>query len=79
MSVMKGSIGVARRIHYLAKVDRPQWGVWGTSACGSWAGAVKIMPDKVMVTCAGCRKLDPSKLSTEDISNRPYEPGKGVF
>lgn len=77
--MMKGSIGVARRVHYLAKVDRPEYSVWASSSCGSWAGAVKIVPDKVPVSCGACRRLDPSKLTTENISNKPYEPGKGVF
>lgn len=79
MSLMKGSIGVAKRIHYLDQVDRPQFGVWASSACGSWAGAVKIVPEKVPVSCGACRKLDPSKIETKDISHRPFEPGKGVF
>lgn len=79
MSAMKGSIGVARRVHLLDKVDRPQFGVWASSACGSWAGAVKIVDERHPVTCGACKRLDPSKVKTIDISNKPYEPGKGVF
>lgn len=76
---MKGRIGVARRIHLLDKVDRPEFNVWASSACGSWAGRVEIVDARQPVTCGACKKLDPSKIKTENISNRPYEPGKGVF
>jgi hypothetical protein len=75
---MKGRIAKSG-VHLLSKVDRPQYGVWAQSACGSWAGPVEIMADKVPVSCGACRKLDPTKVETEDISNRPYEPGSGVF
>lgn len=79
MSALKGMIGVAKRVHLLDQVDRPQWGVWASSACGSWAGSVKIVDERQPVTCGACRKLNPSKIETKDISHRPIEPGTGVF
>lgn len=79
MSALKGRIGMARRIHLLDQVDRPQWGVWASSACGSWAGRVEIVDPRQPVTCGACQRLNPSKIETKDISNKPTEPGKGVF
>jgi hypothetical protein len=78
MSAMKGRFG-SGQVHLLSKVDRPQWGVWAQSACGSWAGQFEVMAEKIPVSCGACRKLDPSKVETKDISNRPIEPGMGVF
>lgn len=78
MSAMKGRFG-SGQVHLLSKVDRPQWGVWAQSACGSWAGKFEVMKETIPVSCQACRKLDPTKVETEDITHKPTEPGTGVF
>lgn len=69
---MKGRIG-GGRVHLLDKVDRPEYGVWANAACGKAAGRFELIPEKVAVTCPGCRKLDPERVRTKVV-----KPAGGV-
>ena len=63
-TLIKGRIGVARRIHYLEAVCRSVR--WATSACGKWAGKVDVVPDFESVTCRECARVDFRKAETRE-------------
>jgi hypothetical protein len=52
---VKGQIGVARRVHLL---DQYKPDFWASSACGKWAGLVRVVSDDASVTCRDCARLD---------------------
>lgn len=49
---LKGKIGVAQRVHYLAQVNEEK--NWAVGSCQKWAGAVVMVDPKVRVTCSWC-------------------------
>ena len=61
--LMKGRIGVARRVHWLEALS--EYSQWASSHCKKWAGFVNVVHDRDQVTCRDCARLDAASLSTE--------------
>lgn len=79
MTALRGRIGIARRVHLLDQVDRPEFGAWGSSACGKWAGRVELVEEGAAVTCRDCAGLDPSKVETRTVSAEKHDPERPMF
>lgn len=60
-----GSIGVARRTHWLESFD-PDLG-WATSQCGRWAGKAKLAQGEP--TCIECKRILGPQLTKDARSS----------